>query len=94
MLSGRYDEEREKLCSIHFAWKPCRMKLWKFEIFVYREMNNKVYYEVNIDLILNFAISSFIHISDWSRICVLFTYLDFIIQRSEVIERCIFLLFR
>ena len=54
MLSGRYAEEREKLCSIHFAWKPCRMKLWKFEIFVYREMNNKVEYEVKIDLILNF----------------------------------------
>ena len=54
MLSGRYGEEREKLCSIHFAWKPCRMKLWKFEIFVYREMNNRVDYEVKIDLILNF----------------------------------------
>ena len=57
-------------------------------------MNNKVHYEVKIDLILNFAISSLIHISDWSRISVLFTYLDFIISRSEVIERCIFLLFR
>jgi len=54
MLSGRYAEEGEKLCSIHFAWKPCRMKLWKFEIFVYREMNNRVDYEVKIDLILNF----------------------------------------
>ena len=68
-------------------------------------MNNKVHYEVKIGLILNFAmnsmwlqseilISSFIHISDWSRISVLFTYLDFMISRSEVIERCIFLLFR
>ena len=35
-------------------------------------------------------ISSFIHISDWSRISVLFTYLDFMISRSEVIERCDF----
>ena len=94
MLSGRYAEEREKLCSIHFAWKPCRMKLWKFEIFVYREMNNNVYYELKIDLILNFAISSLIHISDWSRISVLFTYLDFIISHSKVIDRFIFLLFR
>ena len=54
MLSGRYAEEGEKLCSVHFAWKPWCMKLWKFEIFVYREMNNRVDYEVKIDLILNF----------------------------------------
>ena len=59
MLSGRYAEEGEKLCSIHFAWKPCRMKLWTFEIFVYREMNNKVDYEVKIYWILNFLYVEF-----------------------------------
>ena len=37
-------------------------------------------------------ISYFINISYWNRICVLFTYLDFIISWSEVIERCIFYL--